>query len=147
MTVARSVSEVLEKHVVLEIEGIDRLYLNLYVPNLQSPQACAHFFRYHRGQPQPSSTLMAPLSRAFVRSIENFARREAIDLIRFKKGERKDEVAKRYLAKFKQPEGILFIGKVYGGDPPGCRSKQDKEVLFADRFPQQDKGRTARVDR
>jgi hypothetical protein len=31
MTVARSVAEVLSEHVTLELEGIDRMYLNLYV--------------------------------------------------------------------------------------------------------------------
>ena len=35
MTVARSVSDVLADHVTLEVEGIDRVYLNLYVGPLQ----------------------------------------------------------------------------------------------------------------
>ena len=34
--VAQSVAEVLDKHVILDLEGIDRLYLNAYVPLLQS---------------------------------------------------------------------------------------------------------------
>ncbi len=38
MTIPRSVSEVLSQHVTLEIEGIDRLYLNLYVPRFQRPE-------------------------------------------------------------------------------------------------------------
>ncbi len=38
MTLARSASEVLSEHVTLEIEGIDRLYLNLCVPILQRPK-------------------------------------------------------------------------------------------------------------
>ena len=32
MSVARSVAEVLNEHVTLEVEGIDRMYLNVYVP-------------------------------------------------------------------------------------------------------------------
>ena len=35
MTVARSVGDVLGEHVVFEIECIDRMYLNVYVPGLQ----------------------------------------------------------------------------------------------------------------
>ncbi len=31
-----SAAEVLQKHVVLEVEGIDRMYLNVYVPRLQT---------------------------------------------------------------------------------------------------------------
>jgi len=38
MKVARSVAEVLNEHVTLEVECIDRLYLNLYVPILQRVQ-------------------------------------------------------------------------------------------------------------
>lgn len=32
MKIAQSVAEVLAEHVVLELEGIDRMYLNVYVP-------------------------------------------------------------------------------------------------------------------
>jgi hypothetical protein len=32
MSVPRSVAEVLDEHVTLEVEGIDRMYLNVYVP-------------------------------------------------------------------------------------------------------------------
>ena len=35
MTLPQSVSEVLRDHVVLENESIDRMYLNVYVPQLQ----------------------------------------------------------------------------------------------------------------
>jgi hypothetical protein len=35
MTVARSVADVLNDHVVFEVECIDRMYLNVYVPQLQ----------------------------------------------------------------------------------------------------------------
>jgi len=37
MSLSRSVSEILRDHISLEIEGIDRLYLNRYVPILQRP--------------------------------------------------------------------------------------------------------------
>jgi hypothetical protein len=32
----QNVAEVLRDHVVLELEGIDRMYLNVYVPVLQA---------------------------------------------------------------------------------------------------------------
>lgn len=34
----------------LEVEGIDRMYFNVYQPRLQSNKQVAAFFRYHRGQ-------------------------------------------------------------------------------------------------
>jgi hypothetical protein len=36
MTIAGSVADVLRDHVVLEYEAIDRMYLNVYVPHLQT---------------------------------------------------------------------------------------------------------------
>ena len=34
MSVPRSVAEVLAEHVTLEVEGIDRMYLNVYIPQI-----------------------------------------------------------------------------------------------------------------
>ncbi len=49
MTLARSAAEVLAEHVQFELECIDRLYLNLYVPILQQEAGVAWFWRHHRG--------------------------------------------------------------------------------------------------
>lgn len=38
MTLPRSVSDVLAEHVTLEVECIDWMYLNVYVPGLQFPE-------------------------------------------------------------------------------------------------------------
>jgi hypothetical protein len=35
MTIAQSVAEILQQHVILEVEGMNRRYLNVYVPRLQ----------------------------------------------------------------------------------------------------------------
>jgi hypothetical protein len=62
MNVARSVAEVLNDHVTLEVECIDRLYLNLYVPILQQPAGIGHFWIRHRGHRFATSSLMAPMT-------------------------------------------------------------------------------------
>lgn len=111
MTIARTVAEVLEDHVTLEVEGIDRLYLNLYVPILQSPRGVGHFWINHRRHRFASSALMAPMTAEFVRSIQQFAKVEGIDIVSFKRRQRKDDVAREYLEKFSGEEGVLFIGK------------------------------------
>src|SRR5690349_23383540 len=64
MSVPRTVAEVLSDHVTLEVEGIDRMYLNVYVPGLQREQGVACFFRFHRGHQFVSSALMDPISKA-----------------------------------------------------------------------------------
>ena len=63
--IAQSVAEILAEHVKLSVEGIDRIYLNVYVPRLQAEQGIVGFFRNHRGQPLPSGALMAPISRRY----------------------------------------------------------------------------------
>jgi hypothetical protein len=110
MSTPQSISEILQGHVVLEVESIDRMYLNAYVPRLQRDLGVVGFFRVHRGQPVVSSALMAPISRAFVGAIRAFAARRGIAVVRFRKGERKEEVARKYLARFEGVEGVLFIG-------------------------------------
>ena len=111
MTVARSVAEVLRDHVVLEIEAIDRMYLNVYVPLLQTAGAVATYLRNHRGQRFASTAAVAPMTEAFVRNIEDFVRREGVDLVTFEKRQRKDEVTQQYLRHFEGVEGVLYVGK------------------------------------
>src|SRR3990172_5047716 len=87
------------------------MYCNLYVPILQTEGGVAWFFREVRGHKFASSALMAPMTRKFVESIEAFAEREGVEVVQFRRHQRKDDVAKEYLAKFSGEEGVLFIGK------------------------------------
>lgn len=109
--IRKSVAEVLQDHVVLELESIDRMYLNAYVPSLQTGAGFAYFLRSQLGCRVPSTFMIAPMSRDFVAAIERFVEARGIDLVSFSKGERKDDVAQKYLASFKADEGVLFVGK------------------------------------
>jgi len=111
MTVARSVAEVLTDRVVLEIESIDRMYLNVYVPQLQYTGGVASFFQAHRGHRFASSALMDPISKGFVAGLHQMCRDLDVPMIDFAKGQRKDDVALEYLAEFTGQEGVLFVGR------------------------------------
>jgi hypothetical protein len=111
MTLPLTVAEVLREHVTLQVECIDRMYLNVYVPQLQCDRGVACFFRFHRGHQFASTALMSPMTVSFVERIENFVKSEGVDLLTFKKGERKDDVAAKYRAQFKGAEGVLLVGK------------------------------------
>jgi hypothetical protein len=111
MSVTLSVKDILEQHVVLETEGIDRLYLNGYVPKLQMVEGVVGFFRRHRGESFAASALMDPMTRRFVDRIEQLALAEDVPLITFVKGQRKDDVAAEMRKGFEREEGIYFIGK------------------------------------
>src|SRR3984893_5768803 len=115
--IAQSVADILRHHVKLTVEGIDRMYLNVFVPRLQHETGIVGFFREHRGQPLPSAALMQPMSRAFVAKLENFAAQHEIPLVQFRKGQRKDDVMKEYLRKFGKDEGVVFIGKAQEKTP------------------------------
>jgi hypothetical protein len=111
MTVPRSVADVLADHVTLEVESIDRMYCNLYVPQLQHVNGVVQFFRGHRGALFASSALMDPISKDFVAGIHRYCRDHGVPMVDFVKGQRKDDVAHEYLARFTGEEGVLFIGK------------------------------------
>lgn len=111
MNLSHNVSEIIREQVTLAVESIDRMYLNVYQPQLQRDLGVVGFFRYHRGQAFASSVLMAEMTRTFVARLEAFAKAQEIPLITFQKGQRKDDIAKSYRAKFSKAEGVVFIGK------------------------------------
>jgi hypothetical protein len=111
MSIPRSVADVIQKHVVLEVEGIDRMYLNVYQPKLQTEKAAACFFRFHRKQPVASSALMGVMTNAFLNQVDDFLQEHDIPVVQFRKGQRKDDVAAEYRARFRGTEGVLFLGK------------------------------------
>src|SRR3954467_5846036 len=117
MTLPRTAAQVLKDHVTLEVEGIDRMYLNVYQPRLQTDRGVAAFFRFHRGETFASSALMAPMSTAFIAAVEHFVALEQIPLITFAKGQRKDDIAKQYHSQFHGGEGIVFVGKAQEKTP------------------------------
>jgi hypothetical protein len=111
MSLPRSVGEVIQNHVVLEVEGIDRMYLNVYQPKLQMEKGAACFFRFHRQQPVASSSLMGVMTKAFLQQVDAFVEQHHIPVVQFRKGQRKDDVAALYRARFHGNEGVLFLGK------------------------------------
>ncbi len=111
MSIARSVADGLRDHVALELEAIDRMYLNVYVPTLQTVGAVVGYLRVHRGQRFASTTAVMPMTETFVRNIEQFVNDEGIDLVAFAKGQRKDDVTQKYLRSFGKSEGVLYVGK------------------------------------
>ena len=111
MSISQSLAAILKDHVTLEVESLDRMYLNAYVPRLQYAGGVVHFFRQHRGQPIASSALMSPLTRDFVASIERFVKTRSVPLITFEKGQDKDKIAAQYRSRFTAPEGVVFVGK------------------------------------
>jgi hypothetical protein len=111
MSLPRTVADVLREHVTLEIESLDRIYLNVYQPHLQLERKVYRFLREQRGSGAVSSVYFQAMTKAFIGDIEAFAQRDNVPLITFQKNSRKEELAAEYQRKFPGAEGILFIGK------------------------------------
>jgi hypothetical protein len=111
VNVPRSVADVIRNHVTLEVEGIDRMYLNVYQPKLQMEKGAAWFFRFHRQQPVASSSLMGVMTNAFLQQVDAFVEQHGIAVVQFRKGQRKDDVAAEHRGRFEGSEGVLFLGK------------------------------------
>ncbi len=111
---------IMRDHVTLATACIDRIYLNGYLPNLQTSGQLAHFIGKHHGKPIPSPALFPPLRRRFLGELKHFAEHHDVPIVDFKKLQkpkkgqkrkvRKDEIAARYRADFHRPEGVVFIG-------------------------------------
>jgi len=134
MKVAKSVADVLRNHVVLEVEGIDRMYLNAYVPMLQTPEGVAHFLRFYRKQRFASTVALEPMTRAFVEAIEAFVKSLGIPLVTFEKGQRKDDVAAEYRRAYGDAEGVVFVGKAQE-KAPVVRTERRRNAVTGATYP------------
>jgi hypothetical protein len=111
MTVARSVADVLNDHVVFEIECIDRMYLNVFVPQLQYAPGLVGFVHRQLGLPIASTAPLGKISDAFTAGIRRYARDHGVPMVEFVRGQRKDDVMHQHLASFTAEEGVVFIGR------------------------------------
>jgi len=89
--------ELLDGHTVLDIECLDRIYLNAYVPVLQSSGQVVAFMTQHLGKPIPSPALMEHIGTRFRRAVESYAFSNGIPWVKFGKDDRKIEVMQPHL--------------------------------------------------
>src|SRR5437764_7775810 len=94
-----TVNDVLDGHVALDLECLDRIYLNAYVPNLQVAGQVVSFLTAHLGNPIPSPALFDKIGVAFRKAVSRFADEERIPVVRFAKADRKIERMRPYLAR------------------------------------------------
>jgi hypothetical protein len=86
MRLPANVAALQQEHVLFELECIDRLYLNVYVPKLTSAGGVAAFFRGYLGHRFASTKQAVDMTKAFVNSIKAFVEAESVPLVHFEKG-------------------------------------------------------------
>jgi hypothetical protein len=109
MATVTDLNQLLDEHVVLDLQCLDRIYLNAYVPTLQVGGQVVTFLTQHLGYPIPSPALFANIGDRFRDAVKTFARRHRIPLFQFKKGQRKVDAMRPFLAAAGSA-GVVAIG-------------------------------------
>jgi hypothetical protein len=91
-----TVNDILKDHVTLDVECLDRVYLNGYVPNLQVGGQVVQFLT-KQGLPIPSPALIGKIGDRFREAVRVFASSNKIPLIKFGKDDRKITVMTPHL--------------------------------------------------
>ena len=107
-----TVPELLDGHAVLDIECLDRIYLNGYVPLLQVGGQVFTFLHDHRGMPIASPAVFEQIGTRFGQAVARFAEMNDIPVVKFRKGTRKIDVMRPLLARAARAgrPGVAAIG-------------------------------------
>jgi hypothetical protein len=105
-----TIPELLDGHVTLEIECLDRLYLNGYVGKLATGPGLMMFMRGQLAKPVPSPVVLGQVSEKFREAVKTQADREQVPIYRFRHKERKDDIANDFRRKRQVRDGLVFIG-------------------------------------
>jgi hypothetical protein len=104
------INELLRDHVTLEVECIDRLYLNGYIPILQTGGQLVNFLMGCRGHAIPSPALLGKITDSFRADVKKFAATHGIPVLKFEHGQRKDDIANKLRAKRGVRDEVVFVG-------------------------------------
>jgi hypothetical protein len=109
-----NVNDVLDGHVVLDLQCLDRVYLNGYVPQLQVGGQVTTFLTEHLGNPVASPALFKQIGDRFSNAVRNFAQINGIPVLhlntpdRSRWDDRKVDHVREYVDKATRP-GVVAI--------------------------------------
>ena len=83
-----NINDVLDGHVSLEVECVDRLYLNAYVPILQVGGQVKRFLELHLGNPIASPVIIERIGNRFRRDVKTFAAANQVPVLALKEPDR-----------------------------------------------------------
>lgn len=105
-----TIKEILDEHVTLTLESLDRIYLNGYVPRLQTGGGLHRFLVDHLKFPIPSPAILGRITTDYVRQVGQYIQNHKIPVVDFKKGDRKDKIARKMRRNFPVEDGVVFVG-------------------------------------
>src|ERR1700736_2762480 len=105
-----NIDTIIKDHVTLTVRCLDRIYLQGYMPKLQTSGGLCYFLQNHLGHPIPSPALFRPMHDRFVNAVKAFAGDHAVPLIPFESGQDKDAIVTTYRANSTGNNGVVIIG-------------------------------------
>jgi hypothetical protein len=105
-----TIPELLDGHVTLEVECLDRLYLNGYIGKLATGPGLVFFMRDRLGKPIPSPVVLGQISEKFREAVKALAEQQGVPVYQFRRKERKDEIANSFRRRHNVRDAIVFIG-------------------------------------
>ncbi len=113
-----TISSLLRERVTLRVRSVDRIFLAGYVPRLQSEGLVVRFLLDRApslgdGKVRiPSPALLGKVGQSYVQAIDRFAVENEIPLVRFSKGDCKEELARPYIRAAERAGrfGVVMIG-------------------------------------
>ena len=106
-----TIASLLAEHVRLRVRSVDRIFLHGYLPRLQTQGQVIRFL-LDQGFPIPSPALLGKIGRRYVDAVERYARNRAIPVVRFKRDDCKEEIARKYFrtAQREGRTGVVMLG-------------------------------------
>ena len=106
-----TISSLLADHVTLRVRSVDRLFLQGYVPRLQTKFQVIRFL-LDRGFQIPSPVVLGRIGRDYMRAVEDFIVENEIPVVRFQKGDVKEDIAREYFRAAERDGrfGVVMIG-------------------------------------
>jgi hypothetical protein len=89
-----TIPKLLDGHITLEVECLDRLYPNGYIGKLATGPGLMMFMRGKLGKPVPSPVVLCQVSEKFREAVKERAEREQIPLYPFRHKERRHWIAR-----------------------------------------------------
>lgn len=107
-----TITSLLADHVTLQVRSVDRLFLAGYVPKLQCAGQLVGFLNARAGGTIPSPAILGRVGRAYVEAVDAFALDNEIAVVRFKRHERKEDIARSYFQRAEREGrfGVVLIG-------------------------------------
>lgn len=105
-----TVKAILDEQVTLTVECLDRVDLNGYLPGLQTEAGRIRFLVQHLHFPVASPALLGQITQGYVRRVETYIQKHQLPVVHFRKGERKDKIARKMRRQYPIQDGVVFVG-------------------------------------